>query len=109
MQDLDLAPFGMVSLQTTLAMVNTYLIVPGKLDWTSALAKLSTNPAKILGIPKGTLRVGAHADVVVIDPQSRWTVDRRQFAKSSNTPLLGKELIGKVAHVVVGGEVRNLG
>jgi dihydroorotase len=109
MQDLDLAPFGMVSLQTTLAMVATYLVAPGKLDWPSAIAKLSTNPAKILGIPKGTLQVGAHADVVIIDPQARWTVERKQFAKSSNTPLLGKELVGKVAHVVVGGEVRNLG
>jgi dihydroorotase len=108
MQDLDLAPFGMVSLQTTLAMVSTYLIATGKLDWPSAIAKLSTNPAKILAIPKGTLRIGAHADVVVIDPQARWTVERKQFAKSSNTPLLGMELIGKVVQVVVGGEVKSL-
>lgn len=109
MQDFDLAPFGMVSLQTTLAMVATYLVAPGKLDWPAAIAKLSTNPARIIGIPKGTLQVGAHADVVLIDPQARWTVERRQFPKSSNTPLLGKELVGKVVQVIVGGEVKAIG
>jgi dihydroorotase len=108
MQDLDLAPFGMASLQTTLAMVSTYLVATGKLDWPSAVAKLSTNPAKILGIPKGTLQVGAHADVVIIDPHARWTVERKHFAKSSTTPLLGKELVGKVVQVIVGGELRSI-
>ncbi len=106
MQELDLAPFGMVSLQTTLAMVVTHLIEPGKLSWPSAIAKLSTNPARILGIPKGTLQIGADADVVVIDPQARWTVDRQHFTKSRNTPLLGKELVGKIVATVVGGEER---
>jgi len=106
MQELDQAPFGMVSLQTTLAMVVTHLVQPGKLDWLRAIAKLSTNPASILGIPKGTLRIGADADIVVIDPEAHWIVERKHFGKSSNTPLLGKELVGKVASVIVGGEVK---
>ena len=107
MQDIDAAPFGMVSLETTLAMVITYLIAPGKLTWLQALAKLSTNPAKILGIHKGTLRVGAEADVVVIDPDIRWRVDRAQFlSKSNNTPLHGRELLGKPTHVFVNGELK---
>jgi len=109
LQELDLAPFGMVSLQTTLAMVITWLIGPGKLDWPAAIAKLATNPAKILGIPKGTLAIGADADVVVIDPQARWTVDRKQFVRASNTPLLGRELTGRVTNVVVCGEQKGLG
>jgi len=95
-----------VSLQTTLAMVVTHLVQPGKLDWLRAIAKLSTNPASILGIPKGTLRIGADADIVVIDPEAHWIVERKHFGKSSNTPLLGKELVGKVASVIVGGEVK---
>ena len=62
MQDLDSAPFGMVSLETTLAMVITYLIQPGKLTWPQAIAKLSTNPAKILGIQATPLgRIGGAA------------------------------------------------
>ena len=107
MQELDLAPFGMVSLETTLSLVITHLINPGHLDWPSALAKLTVNPARLLGIPKGTLALGSDADVVIIDPAAKWTVDPRQFrSKSSNTPLAGKELYGRVERVIVGGEVR---
>jgi dihydroorotase len=107
MQELDLAPFGMVSLETTLALVITKLIEPGHLDWITALAKLTTNPARILGLKKGTLRIGADADVVVIDPDVRWTVDTERFqSKSCNTPLAGMSLRGRAAHVVVGGQVR---
>jgi dihydroorotase len=107
MQELDLAPFGMVSLETTLALVVTKLIEPGHLDWTAALAKLTINPARILGLNKGTLRPGADADVTVIDPDIRWTVDPERFqSKSSNTPLAGTTLRGRARHVIVGGELK---
>jgi dihydroorotase len=105
MQELDLAPFGMVALETTLALVITRLIEPGHLDWLTALAKLTTNPARILGLPKGTLRPGADADVTLIDPEIRWTVDPERFqSKSSNTPLAGMTLRGRPRHVIVSGE-----
>lgn len=107
MQDIDLAPFGMVSLETTLSLVITHLIRPGHLDWPAALAKLSTNPARLLSLPKGTLTIGADADVIIIDPDAQWTVDPKQFkSKSSNTPLAGKELYGRVERVIVGGDIR---
>lgn len=107
MQDIDLAPFGMVSLETTLSLVITHLIRPGHLDWPAALAKLATNPARTLSLPKGTLALGADADVIIIDPDAKWTVDPKQFkSKSSNTPLAGKELYGRVERVIVGGEMR---
>ena len=107
MQDIDLAPFGMVSLETTLSLVITHLIRPGHLDWPAALAKLSTNPARTLGLSKGTLAIGSDADVVLIDPTAKWTVEPKQFkSKSTNTPLAGKELRGQVESVIVGGEVR---
>jgi dihydroorotase len=107
MQEIDQAPFGMTSLQTTLAMVITYLIRPGKLSWADALAKLTVNPARVLGLSRGTLAVGAAADVIVIDPEVRWQVERSQFFQSSNTPLLGHELYGRVTNVLVDGEVRD--
>jgi dihydroorotase len=107
MQELDTAPFGMVSLETTLAMINTYLIQPGKLSWLQALEKLTINPAHILKIHKGHLRVGAEADIAIIDPQQTWQVDKTKFcSKSSNSPLLGEKLIGKVTHTLIGGEVK---
>ena len=107
MQDIDLAPFGMVSLETTLSLVITHLINPGHLDWPTALAKLTQNPARLLGLPKGTLATGADADVVIVDPDKKWIVEPKQFkSKSTNTPLAGKELCGRVEKVIVGGEAR---
>jgi dihydroorotase len=107
MQELDLAPFGMSSLETTLALTVTKLIETKHLDWLTALAKLTMNPARVLGIDKGSLTVGSDADIVIIDPQRRWTVDPQRFAsKSGNTPLAGLELVGRVTHTIVAGEVR---
>jgi dihydroorotase len=107
MQELDLAPFGMTALETTLGLAITRLIEPGHLDWPALLAKFTVNPARVLGLDKGTLHVGKDADVVVIDPQCRWRVEPAQFrSKSRNTPLAGSELLGRVTHAIVSGEIR---
>ena len=107
MQELDQAPFGIVGLETSLGLVITRLIEPGHLDWPTALAKMTINPARILGIPKGTLQIGADADVTIIDPKVRWKVDPAQFrSKSANTPFAGWELTGRAQVVVVGGEIK---
>ena len=107
MRELDRAPFGMVALETTLSLIITRLVKPGHLDWISALAKLTTNPARVLGIDKGTLRIGADADIVIIDPQASWTVDPSRFrSKSVNTPLAGWQLQGRVVQVLVAGQCK---
>ncbi len=105
MQVLDVAPYGMVSLETTLALVITKLIRPGHLDWSSAIATLTCNPARVLGMPnKGTLRVGADADLTIIDAEATWQVKPEEFlSKSSNTPLAGITLYGVVTNVIVAG------
>jgi dihydroorotase len=107
MQELDRAPFGIVGLETALGLVVTRLIEPGLLDWPSALQKMTVNPARILGIDKGTLQIGADADVTVIDPKIRWTVDPAEFrSRSTNTPFAGWELTGQAEVVIVGGRIR---
>jgi len=107
MQELDRAPFGIVGLETALGLVVTKLIEPGYLDWPTALSKLTSNPARVLGLQKGTLQIGADADVTIIDPQARWTVDPAEFrSKSTNTPFAGWELTGRADTVIVAGEVR---
>ncbi len=107
MQELDQAPFGIVGLETSLGLVITRLIEPGHLDWPAAIGKMSLNPARILGIPKGTLQIGADADITVIDPKARWTVDPAKFrSKSTNTPFAGMELTGRAEVVIVGGRVK---
>ena len=107
MRELDQAPFGIVGLETALGLVATQLIEPGILDWPTALAKLTINPARILGIDKGTLQLGADADVTVIDPAARWTVDPARFrSKSVNTPFAGWKLHARADTVIVGGRIK---
>ncbi len=107
MRELDQAPFGIVGLETCLGLVATRLIEPGHLDWPAAIAKMTINPARILGIEKGTLAIGADADVTIIDPDVRWRVDPEEFrSKSANTPFAGWQLRGRAETVIVGGRVR---
>lgn len=109
LQELDLAPFGISSLETTLGIVGQYLVRPGHLTWSKVIEKMSLNPAKLLGIPRGTLQVGVEADVTVIDPQQAWTVTPSAFrSKSSNTPFGGKPMWGKVVQVFVAGESKQI-
>ena len=101
------ALFGIIGLETALGLVVTKLIDPGHLDWPTALAKLTINPARILGINKGTLALGADADVTIIDPEVSWTVRPEEFrSKSTNTPFAGWDLKGRATTVIVGGRVK---
>jgi dihydroorotase len=107
MRELDQAPFGIVGLETSLGLVATRLVAQGVLDWPAAIAKMTINPARILGIAKGTLAVGADADVTLIDPEVEWTVDPARFrSKSTNTPFAGWKLQGRADTVIVGGRVK---
>lgn len=71
-----------------------------------ALALITCRPAGILGIPAGTLGVGAPADLTLFDPDEEWVVDESGLhSKSKNSPFLGRRLVGKVKHTVVDGDV----
>ena len=107
MRELDQAPFGIIGLETALPVVITKLVRPGILDWSTVAEKMSLNPARILGIPKGTLQIGADADITVIDPDVKWTVSADDFqSKSKNSPFIGWELFGRATAVFVSGERR---
>ncbi|MEC7502596.1 MAG: dihydroorotase [Planctomycetota bacterium] len=107
MRELDQAPFGVIALETTLSVVVTKLIRPGHLDWLTALEKMTIRPARVLGIPKGTLKIGADADVTIIDPDATWTVEPDAlFSKSSNSPYLGETLYGRASTVIVSGIIK---
>lgn len=107
MQELDRAPFGIVGLETSLGLVITRLIKPGILSWSEALAKMTIAPAQILGIKKGTLAIGADADVTIIDPNWAWTVNPNIFfSKSRNTPFAGWKLEGHATTVIVSGRIK---
>ena len=98
------APNGSIGMETSLAATLTAL--QGKLSLSEILEKMSVNPARILGIPGGTLREGANADVVLFDPEKEWVVDPEKLhGKSKNTPFKGRKLKGKVVLTIFRGRV----
>lgn len=99
------APFGIVGLETAWPLTLA-LVEEGTLSLESAIEKLSTGPAKAFGLSKGTLAVGADADVVVTDPQESWEVDPAKFrSKSRNTPFAGWKVKGRIKTTIVGGRM----
>ncbi|MGE3317336.1 MAG: dihydroorotase [Planctomycetaceae bacterium] len=105
--ELDHAPFGIIGLETLLPIVIRTLIDPGHLTWPQLIEKLTVNPARVLGIAKGTLEPGSDADVSIIDPTCAWTIDPARFqSRSRNTPFGGWEVRGRARVVIVSGQVR---
>ena len=107
--EFDYAPFGMIGLETALGLIITKLVNNKILSISEALAKLTSNPARIFGLSKGSLSIGADADITIIDKDLEWIVAREKFAsKSSNSPFGGWKLKGKAVKTIVGGEVVQL-
>ncbi len=105
--EFDLAPFGLVGLETAVGLVWTELVLTGILTPLQAVQKLSCNPARILGVAGGTLTEGASADITIIDPLLEETVNPADFAgKSRNTPFTGRRLKGLPVLTIVAGEIK---
>ena len=106
-QEFDKAPFGVIGLETALALSITLLHLRSKLPLRRVVELLSTNPARIAKLEgRGTLAKGAVADVVLFDPKRRWKYDASQSrSKSHNSPFDGWPLTGKVVATIVGGKV----
>ncbi len=108
--DAKIAPFNL----TRPGASTIEMLLPLMLDMVSrdqlsasqALEKLTINPARILGLQGGTLRPGSPADLIVIDPDLAWTVNRQQLRSAGkNTPFDGWELMGKVTHTILNGQL----
>lgn len=100
------APNGSIGMETSFAASYTYLVKTRLMTLSQLVEKMSLNPAKILGIPAGTLAVGANADIALIDTNEEWTVNvEKLHGKSKNTPFKGMSLTGKVKMTILGGEV----
>ncbi len=98
-------PNGIVGFETALALGITHLVEPGVLTMMELLTKMTVNPAKILGLSKGRLAPGEDADIVLIDPKRRWTVEpERLRSKSKNTPYGGHVLTGAAVRTMVAGK-----
>ena len=103
-KDLEHAPFGIVGLETSVALTVTNLVKKGYLTPMQMAAKMSYNPAKVLGIPKGTLDEGKIADITIINPDKEYTIDVNTFeSKGKNTPFTGYKTMGWPVMTLVDG------
>jgi dihydroorotase len=107
MRELDQAPSGIIGLETLLPICATALVSPGYLTWPQLIEKVTIHPARVLGIPRGTLQPGAAAEVTIIDPDIEWMIDPNRFrSRSRNTPFAGWKVRGRAHRVLVNGVVK---
>jgi dihydroorotase len=104
--EFDQAPFGILGLETELGLFLDILVHKKKaVDLPRLVALLTIEPARLLKLDRGTLSVGAPADITLLDPDLEWTVDRRAgFSRSCNTPFHGWELKGRAVRTIVAGK-----
>lgn len=91
------AAFGISGFETAFAVVNTYLVEAGIIGLSDAIALMTVKPARIFHLDAGTLNEGGFANIVLIDKNKEWVVDRNKFvSKGKNTPYHGKKLKGEI-------------
>jgi dihydroorotase len=101
------AAFGSIGLETSFAVMNTYLVKPRHLSFLQGIEKMTVGPAKIIGINKGHLSVGADADIAIFDVEKVWVPEAgKSFSKAKNCVFNGKKLTGKAVYTIVGGRVK---
>ncbi|MFA6636267.1 MAG: dihydroorotase [Candidatus Omnitrophota bacterium] len=105
-KEFDHAPFGMIGLETALPLSVMNLVDTKHLTWPALIEKLTSNPAKILGLDRGTLKENAPADIVIIDPGKEWVYSREEIRSlSRNSPFVGKKMKAKVICAIVDGNI----
>jgi dihydroorotase len=103
--EFEAAANGVVGLETALPLA-LRLVAEGVADLPTIVARMTVGPARILGLPAGTLAPGADADLTLVDPARRWRVDARSFrSKGRNTPFEGWDVVGRTVAVLVGGRL----
>lgn len=106
MVEFDQAAFGMIGLETMLPLIITNLVRAKVLTLSEAIAKVTVNPAKILGLKKGRLQIGEDADITIFDLSKERLVDINAFqSKGKNSPFHGWKLYGTVKTVIIGGKI----
>jgi dihydroorotase len=107
--DFSEAPFGIVGLETALALTLTFLVKPGHIGLTRALELWTDEPRRVFGLRPVRLEPGDPADLVLIDPADEWTVDPGRFqSKGRNTPFAGWTLTGRALATVCGGRLTHV-
>ena len=101
------AAFGSTGLETSFAVMNHYLVKAGHISFAKGISKMTAEPARIIRVNKGTLSVGADADIALFDTNRAWVFDvQKTFSKSKNCIFDGKKLTGKAVMTIVGGKLK---
>lgn len=102
--EFKLAANGLVGFETAFPLAITYLVKPGHLTLNELVKKMCLNPSKMLGLNKGTIEIGAAADLMIFDIKEQYTVDIQKLeSKSKNSPFNGFKLYGQPQYTIVGG------
>ncbi len=106
-KEFDFAPFGMIGLETALPLAMMQLVNQDHLTLPQLIEKLSTKPCEILKYSKGTLKIGADADIVIIDPNKKWKYTKDSIQSlSSNSTFIDWDMKSAVIHVFVDGKIK---
>ncbi|MEI6831242.1 MAG: dihydroorotase [Candidatus Omnitrophota bacterium] len=104
--EFDRAEFGKIGLESGLAVSIMELIDKKILSWLELFDKLAVNPARILGISKGGLSVGAVADIIIVDADKEFILEKKSIvSKSKNSPFIGKKVKGSVEYTIYNGKI----
>jgi dihydroorotase len=104
--EFERAEFGKIGLESGLAVSIMELVDKKILSWTEMVNKLSVNPARILGINKGVLSVGADADIMIVDPDKEFVLEKKNIvSKSKNSPFIGRKIKGLVEYTIYSGKI----
>ena len=101
----EIAYFGIIGLETSLPLMLTNMVLPGKMDWSRLVEVMAVNPRAILRLEPVSIKEGSRADLTLIDPELTQTIEKDWIeSKSKNSPFIGRELTGFATDVFVGGK-----
>ena len=105
--EFDHAPFGIIGFETSVGLTVRELVKPKILSWTQMVEKMSTAPARIVGLKnKGVIEEGKDADITILDPDQEWIFKKEDIvSKSKNSPFIGQTMVGRVDTTIYGGKV----
>jgi len=104
--EFERAAFGIIGLETGLGVTVTELLQTRLISWQRIAELLSANPAKILGLNKGSLAQGDDADIAIVDPHQDWALTKKEIlSKSKNSPFINRRLKGRTVYTILAGKL----
>ena len=105
----DMAPFGMIGLESCFGAASKVLINDNEMDQMSLVKLLTVNPRKILGLDQNLFKEGTEAEIAIYDPKLEWKFSLENiYSKSKNSPFLGREMKGKIKSTIVKGHITSI-